>query len=111
MTTRLWVIFTVATIWCGATAVKALLALIHRESYIVGWWDASIAGTGRTLDRIRTAVKLVAMLAASTGCALVIAQVLEPSQALYVVVPAAAVTAIAEFSAPKPKRGKRGSGS
>jgi len=109
MTTRLWLIFSVATLWCGATAVKAVLALARRESYVVGWWDASIAGTGRMLDRIRTAIKLVAMIAASAGCALVIAQVLEPSQALYVVIPAAVLTAIAELSAPKLKRGQRGS--
>jgi hypothetical protein len=103
----MWLIFVVATVWCGATAVKAVLALVHRDSYVVGWWDASIAGTGRKLDSIRTAIKLVAMLAVTAGCALVIAQVLEPSQALYVVLPAGAVTAIAELSAPKPQRGER----
>lgn len=102
----MWVIFSVATLWCGATAVKAVLALVHRESYVIGWWDASIGGTGRKLDSIRTVLKLVAMLAVTAGCALVIAQVLEPSQALYVVVPAGVVTALAELSAPKPKRGK-----
>ncbi|HUI49098.1 MAG TPA: hypothetical protein VL119_10400 [Acidimicrobiia bacterium] len=109
MTTRMWLIFTLATIWCGATAVKAVLALVHRESYVVGWWDASIAGTGRKLDGIRTVIKLVAMLAVTAGCALVIAQVLVPSQALYLVLPAAAVTAIVELSAPKMQRGQRGS--
>ena len=107
MTTKMWVIFSVATLWCGATALKAVIALVRRESYVIGWWDASIAGTGRKLDSIRTVMKLVAMLAAATGCALVIAQVLEPSQALYAVVPAGVVTAIAELSAPKPKRGSR----
>ncbi|HTR51025.1 MAG TPA: hypothetical protein VMJ10_09995 [Kofleriaceae bacterium] len=109
MTTKMWVIFAVATLWCGATAVKAVLALVHREAYVIGWWDASVAGTGRKLDRIRTVVKLVAMVAVTAGCALVIAQVLEPSQALYVVLPAGAVTAIAELSAAKPQRGQRGS--
>ena len=104
MTTRMWMIFAVATFWCGATALKAALALLHRESYVVGWWDAAIAGTGRKLDRIRTAIKLVAMLALTAVCALVIAQVLESSQALYGVIPAGVVTAIAELSAPKPKK-------
>lgn len=107
MTTRMWMIFAVATFWCGATALKAGLALLHRESYIVGWWDASVAGTGRKLDRIRTVIKLVAMLALTAVCGLVIAQVLEPSQALYGVIPAGVVTAIAEFSAPNPKRAKK----
>jgi hypothetical protein len=105
----MWLILVVATLWCGATAVKAVLALVHRESYVVGWWDASIAGTGRQLDRIRTVVKLVAMVAVSAGCAVVIARVIEPSQALYVVLPAGAVTAIAELSAPKVKRDRKGS--
>jgi len=109
MSTRMWMIFAVGTIWCGATAVKAVLALVQRESYIVGWWDASIAGTGRKLDSIRTVIKLVAMIAVTAACALVIAQVLEPSQALYLVVPAGAVTAIAELSAPKLQRDRRGS--
>lgn len=104
MTTRMWLIFSVATVWCGATAVKAALALVHRESYVIGWWDASIAGTGRKLDRIRTLIKLVAMVAAAAGCALGVAQVLAPSQALYAVIPAAVATAIAELSAPKLKR-------
>jgi hypothetical protein len=107
MTTKMWVIFSVATLWCAATAIKAVLALVHREAYVIGWWDASIAGTGRKLDAIRTVIKLVAMLAVTAGCALVIAQVLEPSQALYVIGPAAAVTAITEWSAPKQKRGSR----
>jgi hypothetical protein len=104
----MWLIFGVATFWCGATALKAALALVHRESYVIGWWDASIAGTGRKLDGIRTVIKLVAMLAVTAGCALVIAQVLEPKQALYVVLPGAALTAIAELSAPKPQRGQPG---
>lgn len=98
-------IFTVATFWCGATALKAALALVHREAYVIGWWDASIAGTGRKLDRTRTVVKLIAMLAVTACAALVIAQVIEPTQALYGVLPAAAVTAIAELSAPKAQRG------
>jgi hypothetical protein len=107
MSMRMWLIFGVATLWCGATALKAILALVHRAPYVIGWWDASIAGTGRKLDRMRTAIKLVGLLAATAGCALVIAQVLTPSQSLYVVLPAAAVTAIAELSAPQPKRGRR----
>lgn len=101
MSTRVWVILSIATLWCGATALKAVLALVHRESYVIGWWDASIGGTGRKLDGIRTAIKLVAMLAVTAGCASVIAQLIEPSQELYVVVPAAVLTAIAELSAPK----------
>jgi hypothetical protein len=105
----MWVILAVAALWCGATAVKTVLALVQRESYVVGWWDASIAGTGRKLEGIRTVVKLVAMIAVTAGCALVIAQVLEPSQVLYLVLPAGAVTAIAELSAPKLRRDRRGS--
>ena len=106
MTTKMWMMFSIATVWCGATAVKAVIALAQRESYVIGWWDASIAGTGRKLDSIRTAVKLVAMLAVTACCALVIAQVLTPGQALYGVLPAAVVTAVAELSAPKPRRGQ-----
>jgi len=109
MTTRMWLIMAFATFWCGATALKAVLALVHRDPYVIGWWDASIAGTGRKLDRVRTAIKLVAMLAVTAGCACVIAEALEPSQALYVVLPAGAVTAIAELTAPKAQRGQRGS--
>ena len=56
----------VATLWCTATAVKAALALAHRESYIISWWDASVAGTGRRLGPKRTAIKLVTMLAIAT---------------------------------------------
>ena len=99
-------IVSLATLWCGATVVKAVLALVHREPYVIGWWDASIGGTGRKLDTIRTVIKLVAMIAVTTSCTLVIAQVLVPSEALYVIVPAGVVTAIAELSAPKPKRGR-----
>ena len=104
MTTKMWTIFAVATFWCGATALKAVIALVQREPYVIGWWDASIVGTGRRLDGIRTVIKLVAMLAVTAGCGLVIAQVFEPTQALYVVVPAAAVTAVVELSSPKSKR-------
>ena len=76
----------VAAVWCGATAVKAALALAHRESYIVSWWDASVAGTGRKLGSTRTAIKLVAMLAIAAMCVLALAHVIEPSQALYVAI-------------------------
>ena len=105
MTTKMWVIFSVATLWCAATAIKAVISLVHRETYVIGWWDASIGGTGRRLNTVRTVIKLVSMLALTTGCALVIAQVIEPKEALYDVVPAAVLTAIAELSAPKQKPG------
>lgn len=104
MTTRVTIICALASVWCVATALKAALALIHRDSYMISWWDASIAGTGRTLGRARTAIKLVAMLAVAAACGLALAQVITPTQALYGVLPAAGVTAIVEMSAPKPKR-------
>jgi hypothetical protein len=97
----------VATVWCVATAVKAVMALVHRESYVVSWWDAGVAGTGRKLDRARTFIKLVSMLAIATMCVLALAHVLAPMQALYVVLGVVGVTAISEMTAPKPKRGKR----
>jgi hypothetical protein len=98
------IILAVATVWCAATAVKALLALIHRESYAVSWWDAGVAGTGRTLGRGRTAIKLVTMLAVAPMCALALAHVITTTQSLYVVIPAIAVTALSELTAPKPQR-------
>lgn len=107
MTTKMTMICAVATVWCTATAVKAVLALVHREPYVVSWWDAGVVGTGRKLGRIRTVIKVVTMLALAAVCALLLAQVLEPSQALYVVLGLIGVTAVSEVSAPKPQRGKR----
>ena len=104
MTTKVTMILALASVWCSATAVKAVLALIHRESYVISWWDAAIAGTGRKLDRARTALKLLTMLAVVTACVLALARVIAPSQALYVVLPVAGISAISEWSAPKPKR-------
>jgi hypothetical protein len=83
------------------------VALIHRDSYVVSWWDASVAGTGRRLGSVRTAIKLVTMLAVATVCALALAHVIVPTQALYVVLPLVGVTAISELSAPKPQRRAR----
>jgi hypothetical protein len=93
-----------ASAWCVATAVKAVLALIHRESYVISWWDAGVAGTGRMLGRGRTVIKLVTMLAVATVCVLALAQVITPTQTLYVVLPVVGVTALSELSAPKPQR-------
>jgi hypothetical protein len=106
MTTKVTLICAVAAVWCAATAVKAVLALIHRESYIVSWWDAGIAGTGRKLGRGRTMIKLVTMVAIVPACALALAQVIAPTQVFYVVIPAAVVSAFSELSAPKPRRGR-----
>jgi hypothetical protein len=107
MTTRLTMICAVATVWCAATAVKAALALVHRESYTVSWWDAGIAGTGRRLGRVRTVIKLITMLGVSTVCALALAEVLGSSQALPVLFGLIGVTALSELSAPKSPRGRR----
>lgn len=107
MNTRVTLICAAASVWCAATAVKAVVALIHRESYVISWWDASVAGTGRKLGRARTAVKLVTMLAVATVLALALAHVIVPTQALYVVLPMVALTAISELSAPKPQRRAR----
>jgi len=107
MTTKVTMICAAASLWCLATAVKAGVALIQRDSYIVSWWDAAVAGTGRKLGRARTVVKLVTMLAVATVCALAVAQVITPTQALYVVFPVVGVTAISELSAPKPQRRPR----
>ncbi len=104
MTTKVTLICAVGAVWCVATAVKAVLALVHRESYVISWWDAAVAGTGRKLGRGRTALKLVTMLAVATACALALAHVIVPSQALYVVLPVVALSAISELSAPKPQR-------
>ena len=96
-----------AALLCAGTALKAALALIHRDSYIVSWWDASIAGTGRTLAGARVVVKLVTMLAIATACGLVLANVIVPVHVFYVVIPALVLSAISELSAPKPQRGRR----
>ena len=98
------IILAVATVWCAATAVKAVLALIRRESYVVSWWDAGVAGSGKALGRGRTVIKLVTMLAVAPVCALALAHVIVPTQALYVVIPVVAVTALSELTAPKPQR-------
>jgi len=93
-----------ATVWCTATALKAALALVHREPYVVSWWDAGIVGTGRKLGRVRTAIKLGTMLAIAAAAALALAEVIEPMQAVYAVLVMAGVTAVTEMSAPKPQR-------
>jgi hypothetical protein len=107
MTQKVTMLCAIATIWCTATALKAALALAHRESYVVSWWDAGIVGTGRKLGRVRTFIKLVTMLAIATVCALALAQVLLPSQTLYTALALIGVTAVSELSTPKPQRGKR----
>jgi len=104
MTTRVTLICAIAAIWCAATAVKAVMALIHRESYVVSWWDVGVAGSGRSLGRGRTVIKLATMLAVAPVCALALAHVIAPTQVLYVVLPAVGITAISELSAPKPQR-------
>lgn len=90
--------------WCVATAAKAVAALMHRESYVISWWDAAIAGTGRSLGRGRTALKLLTMVAVAAACVLALARVIAPSQALYVVLPVAVISALSEWTAPKPQR-------
>ena len=107
MTTKVTLILAVGAAWCLATAVRAVVALIHRESYVISWWDAAIAGTGRALGRGRTALKLLTMVAVAAVCVLALARVIAPTQALYVVLPVVGVTAISEWTAPKPKRRSR----
>jgi hypothetical protein len=107
MTTRLTAICAVATVWCIATAVKAVLALAHRESYVVSWWDAGVAGTGRKLGTARTVIKLVTMLAVAAACAMALASLIDLSVTMYIVVAVVGVTAVSELSAPKPRRGER----
>lgn len=104
MSTKTTMICALAALWCAGTAVKAVLALIHRESYIISWWDAAVAGTGRMLGRGRTVIKLVTTLAVAVVCALAFAQVIAPTQTFYVVIPVLGITAISELSAPKPQR-------
>jgi hypothetical protein len=104
MTTRVTVICAVGAIWCAATAVRVAIALARRESYVSSWWEAGIAGTGRKLDTARTVIKLVTMLVVATGCALALADVLEPPAPLYIIFGAIGVAALSELSAPKPKR-------
>lgn len=107
MTTKQTLICALATLLCAGTALKAALALLHRESYVVSWWDASIAGTGRTLAGARIVIKLVTMIAIAVACGLALGQVIVPVHVFYVVVPALVVSAISELSAPKPKRNRR----
>jgi hypothetical protein len=104
MTTKTMMICAAAALWCAATALKAVLALIHRESYVISWWDAAVAGTGRALGRGRTVIKLVMMIAVAAACALAATRVIEPTQVFYVAIPVLVVTAIVEMSAPKPQR-------
>jgi hypothetical protein len=104
MTTKTMMICAAAALWCAATAVKAVLALIHRESYVISWWDAAVAGTGRKLGRGRTAIKLAMMIVVTAACALAATRVIAPMQVFYAVIPVFVVTAIVEMSAPKPQR-------
>ena len=103
MTTKLTMITAVATVWCAATAVKCAVALMHREAYMIAWWDAAIAGTGRKLNAPRTIIKMIAMVGVSVACGLLLAGVVESSVTLYAVLGLAVVTAGAELSAPKSK--------
>ena len=107
MTTKQTLICAIVTLLCAGTALKAALALLHKEPYVISWWDASVAGTGRTLAGVRIVIKLVTMLAIAVACALALAKVIAPVQIFYVAVPAVVLTAIAELSAPKPKRNRR----
>ena len=107
MTTKQTLICAVVTLLCAGTALKAALALVHRQPYVISWWDASVAGTGRSLAGLRIVIKLVTMLAIAVVCALALAQVIVPVHVFYVAIPALVVTAIAELSAPKPQRGRR----
>ncbi|MBV8760178.1 MAG: hypothetical protein JO257_22995 [Deltaproteobacteria bacterium] len=106
MTTKQTLICAVATLLCAGTALKAALALVHRESYVVSWWDASIAGTGRTLTGLRIVIKLVSMLAVAVACGLALAQVIAPVKVFTVVIPVVVISALSELTAPKPKRGR-----
>lgn len=106
MTTRVTIICAVAAVWCLATAVKAAIALIQREKYVVSWWDAGVAGTGRALDRARTVIKMVTMIAIAPTCVLALLGQIAPKQVWYVVVPAVVISALSELTAPKPKRGR-----
>jgi len=100
-------IYAVGAVWCAATAVRAAIILARRETYVGTWWDAGVAGTGRKLGPVRTAIKLVTMLGIATVCALALAEVLEPPLPLYLVLGLIGVTAVCELSAPKPQRAKR----
>jgi hypothetical protein len=107
MSTKTTLICAIVTLLCAGTALKAALALVRRESYIVSWWDASIAGTGRTLAGPRVVIKLVAMIAVAVACALALVKVIAPVQVFYGVIPALLVSAVSELSAPKPQRSRR----
>src|SRR5262249_20096763 len=104
MTTRAIAIYGLAAVWCAATAVKAVIVLARREAYVASGWDAGVAGTGRKFGTARTAIKLVMMLAIATTCGLALAQVIVQPLSIYLILGAIGVTAIAELSAPKPKR-------
>ena len=103
MTQKMTLICAVAAVWCAATAVKCAVALVHREAYMIAWWDAAVAGTGRKLDAPRTIIKMIAMVGIAAACGLLLAGVFESSPVLYAVLGLGLVTAIAEFSAPKSK--------
>lgn len=107
MTTKQTLICAVVALLCAGTALKAALALVHRESYVVSWWDASVAGTGRALAGVRIVVKLVTMIAVAAACALALAKVIVPVHIFYVAIPAVVISAISELSAPKPQRSRR----
>ena len=104
MTTKQTLICAVVTLLCAGTALKAALALVHKQPYVVSWWDASVAGTGRSLTGMRILIKLAAMIAIAVVCALALAKVIVPVHIFYVAIPAVVLMAIAELSAPKPKR-------
>ncbi len=104
MSTRVTIIYAVAIVWCVATAVRVAITLLHRESYVSSWWEAGVAGTGRKLGPVRAAIKLVTLLVVAAGCALALAEVLEPPLHLYIIFGAIGVDAVSELSSPKPKR-------
>jgi hypothetical protein len=98
------IIYGVAAVWCAATAVRAAVTLVRRESYVASWWDAGMASTGRKLGTVRTIIKLITMLGIATAAALALAHVLEAPVPLYIILGCIGVTAVSELSAPKPKR-------
>ena len=104
MTSKAFLIYTLAAVWCGATAVKAAIMLVQGEPYVASWWDAAVAGGGRRLNRVRTLLKLLATLGVSTVCALALAKVIVQPLIIYLLLGLIVLTAVIEMSAPKPKR-------
>jgi len=98
------IIYGLAMVWCGATAVKAAVILVRRESYVASWWDAGVAGTGRKFGPVRTAIKMVLMLGVAAVCALALAKVIQQPLPIYFLLGAIVLSAFNELSAPKPKR-------